>query len=224
MSGGHCERKPADMHTIAVAAQKGGVGKTTLAQCLAVEGLKAGRRVAIIDMDPQQSVAKWGARRIARGIPVPAVVTAGEKPARSLVADLKGHGATLVLVDTPPLVSPQLNAALEVSTAVVLVTRPNPMDLDALMETHAIVQRLRKPSVAIITQAPPAAQRARAITLTRERLEKAGVRVCPTLLTYTLSYPYAQAEALALQEREPTSKARAELAEAWGWLLRTEVI
>jgi chromosome partitioning protein len=212
------------MRIIAVAAQKGGVGKTTLAQCLAVEGLKAGRRVAIVDMDPQQSVAKWGSRRAAKGIPVPAVVIAGEKPVKAVVADLKGQGATLVIIDTPPLVSPQLNAALEVATAVVLVTRPNPMDLDALMETFAIVQRLRRASAAIITQAPPAAQRARALALTRDRLEKAGIRCCPNALTYTLSYPYAQAEALALQEREPTSKARAELAEVWGWLQRTEVL
>lgn len=212
------------MHILAVAAQKGGVGKTTLAQCLAVEGLKAGRRVAIVDMDPQQSVARWGSRRAAKGIPVPAVVTAGERPVKSVVAELKGQGAALIIIDTPPLVSPQLNAALEVATAVVLVTRPNPMDLDALMETFAIVQRLRRASTAIITQAPPAAQRARALALTRDRLEKAGIRCCPNALTYTLSYPYAQAEALALQEREPTSKARAELAEVWGWLQRMEVV
>lgn len=212
------------MHIIAVAAQKGGVGKTTLAQCLAVEGLKAGRRVAIVDMDPQQSVAKWGARRVSHGIPVPAVVVAGERPVKAAVAELQKQGAALIILDTPPLVSPQLNAALEASTAVVLVTRPNPMDLDALMETFAIVQRLKRPSAAIITQAPPAAQRAKALTLTRDRLEKAGIRVCPTALTYTLSYPYAQAEALALQEREPTSKSRAELAEVWGWLLRCSVL
>jgi hypothetical protein len=35
-------------------------------------------------------------------------------------------------------------------------------------------------------------------------------------LTNTLSYPYAQAEALTVQEREPTSKPRAEIAEVWG--------
>jgi chromosome partitioning protein len=212
------------MRVIAVAAQKGGVGKTTLAQCLAVEGLKAGRRVAIVDMDPQQSVARWSSHRKSNGIPVPTVVAAGERPVKGVVADLKAQGAMLVFIDTPPLVSPQLNAALEAATAVVLATRPNPMDLDALMETFSIVQRLRKASAAIITQAPPAAQRARALALTRDRLEKAGIRCCPNALTYTLSYPYAQAEALALQEREPTSKARAELAEVWGWLQRMEVL
>ena len=212
------------MHVIAIAAQKGGVGKSTLAQCLAIEGLKEGRRTAIIDMDPQLSVAKWGARRVAKGIPVPAVVSAGEKPVKAIVAELSAHGASLIIIDTPPLITPQLNAALEMASGVVLVTRPNPMDLDALLETWAIVQRLRRPAVAIITQAPPAAQRARAMNLTRGLLEKAGIQTCPDALTYTLSYPYAQAESLALQEREPTSKARAELAEVWGWLKRTGIL
>ena len=41
-----------------------------------------------------------------------------------------------------------------------------------------------------------------------------------TPLTYTLSFAYAQAEALAVQEREPTSEARAEIAEVWSWLRR----
>jgi len=212
------------MHIIAVAAQKGGVGKSTLAQCLAIEGLKAGRRTAIIDMDPQQSVAKWGIRRTAKGIPVPAVVAAGENPVKAVVAELKAHGAVLIIIDTPPLVTPQLNAALELATGVVMVTRPNPMDLDALLETWAIVNRLKRNGAAVITQAPPAAQRARAIKLARDMLEKAGIPTCPNALSYTVSYPYAQAEALALQEREPTSKARAELAEVYGWLQLTGIM
>jgi len=143
---------------------------------------------------------------------------------KAIVAELTAQGAVLIIIDTPPLVTPQLNAALQSATSAVLVTRPNPMDLDALLETWTVVQRLKKPAAAVITQAPPAAQRARAMVLTRGRLEKAGIPTCPDALTYTLSYPYAQAEALALQEREPTSKARAELAEAWGWLKRTGIL
>jgi chromosome partitioning protein len=212
------------MHVIVVAAQKGGVGKSSLTQCLAIEGLKKGRRTAIIDMDPQQSVAKWGSRRLAKDIQAPAVIATAEKPVKAIVDELTRQGATLIIVDTPPLVTPLLNAALEAATGVILVTRPNPMDLDALVETWTIVQRLQKFAVAVIMQAPPAAQRARAMTLTRGRLEKAGIQTCPDALTYTLSYPYAQAEALALQEREPTSRARAELAEVWGWLKRTGVL
>src|SRR3954447_17413085 len=212
------------MHVITVASQKGGVSKSTLCQCLAVEALKEGRRAAIIDMDPQQSITRWGARRAAAGIAVPAVIAAAEKPLKGVVRDLEKQGAAMVMIDTPPLVTPQLNAALEIADSVILVSRPNPMDLDALLETWAITQRLKKSACAIITQAPPAAQRARALKLSLSRLEKMGIPTCPSVLSYTLSYPYAQAEALTVQEREPSGKARAELAEIWAWLKRSGVI
>ena len=45
------------MNIIAIIAQKGGTGKTTLAISLAVAAERAGRMVAIIDLDPQASAS-----------------------------------------------------------------------------------------------------------------------------------------------------------------------
>lgn len=210
------------MNVIAVVAQKGGVGKTTVTQCLAVEALRQGLAAAIIDADPQRSATEWGEQREAAEIDAPPVVPLGSKSLKSVVASLRDRGAAFVVIDTPPHSAPAINAALDVSTGAVMVTRPNPMDVRALEATWGIVSRMAKPSAAVFTQTPPGS-RARALTLAKGRLDDLGIPNCPVPLTYTLSFPYAQAEALAVQEREPTSKARAEIAEVWSWLRRSAI-
>ena len=49
---------------ITVATMKGGSGKSTLASCLAVHWQLDGRRPAIIDADPQRSIARLAARSL----------------------------------------------------------------------------------------------------------------------------------------------------------------
>ncbi|MGH6943561.1 MAG: AAA family ATPase, partial [Geminicoccaceae bacterium] len=44
---------------VSIAQQKGGAGKTTLAVQLGVAWLAMGRRVAMLDIDPQASLLAW---------------------------------------------------------------------------------------------------------------------------------------------------------------------
>lgn len=51
------------MRTVAIAINKGGVGKTTLTKHLGTAATAAGLNVIILDMDSQQNATSWGKRR-----------------------------------------------------------------------------------------------------------------------------------------------------------------
>ena len=85
------------MRVLAVASQKGGSGKTTLAGHLAVQAERAGAGpVALLDLDPQGTLADWSA---ARGAQPPAFAPSGtarlapdtDKPSLRRVLDGQGR-------------------------------------------------------------------------------------------------------------------------------------
>jgi chromosome partitioning protein len=214
--GGH-------MLVVSVLARKGGTGKSTAVRCLAVEALKAGRRVVVIDADPQPTCHRWGQRRAASGIAVPLVVVPGPGGLTAQVEGFRGQGVDLILVDTPPTATPAVNAALDASTAAIIVTRPNPEDLESVQESLRVAGAQSRRCGVILWQAPPD-KRVKAVALAREALEAMGAAVCPTAVSASIAYPYAYAEGLTPQERDPEGRARAELADVWAWLQRERIV
>jgi chromosome partitioning protein len=211
------------MVIISVIARKGGTGKSTAVRCLAVEALKAGRRVVIIDTDPQPTCCRWGQRRAAAGISVPLVVTPAAGGVAGQIEDYRRQHVDLVIIDTAPTATPAVNAALDVSTGAIVVTRPNPEDLESVQESLRVASAQQRRTGVILWQAP-SDKRVRAVPLACEVLEAMGAKVCPTAISASVSYPYAYAEGLTPQERDPEGRARAELAEVWGWLQREGIV
>ena len=211
------------MLVVSVLARKGGTGKSTAVRCLAVEALKAGRRVVVIDTDPQPTCHRWGQRRAASGIAAPLVVVPGTGTLMAQVEGFRAQGVDLILVDTPPTATPAVNAALDASTAAIIITRPNPEDLESVQESLRVASAQRRRCGVILWQAPPD-KRIKAVTLAREALEAMGAAVCPTAVSASIAYPYAYADGLTPQERDPEGRARAELADVWAWLQRESIM
>lgn len=200
------------MKVLAVLAQKGGVGKSMLARSLAVQGLMDGLKTAVLDADPQGTIVAWSRRR---KLSAPTVISLGSQTISEALRDLAARGADLVVIDTPPHSQPIISVAASAADAAILVTGPFPEDLEQVGAAAGIVQSLGKPAGIVLNKTPP---KSHALTLARAALATFQLPICPTALVQLLSHPYASAEGLSAQEREPNSKAAAEIAEVWGWI------
>src|SRR5262245_11610966 len=117
---------------ITVATMKGGSGKSTLASCLAVHWHLNGRRPAIIDADPQRSIARLAARERALG-GVPVVEDATER-ASSTARRLAVAGGPII-IDTPGFRSETTLACLAATDFVLVPVKPSPFDIDRMLDT-----------------------------------------------------------------------------------------
>src|ERR1035438_8471178 len=88
------------MAIIAVGGRKGGVGKSTIAGNLAAEFAGMGRRVVVLDADPQHSLATWAEQ--GDGMLAGCVEKVEGGAALRARARNAEKDADIVLIDTPP--------------------------------------------------------------------------------------------------------------------------
>ena len=200
------------MHIIAVASQKGGSGKTTLAGHLAVEAERAGAGpVALIDTDPQGSLSEWWNARSAE-TPVFAQTT----PA-GLADDVKrlaGLGIKLLVIDTPPAIEVTIAEVVRVADLVVIPARPSPHDLRAAGATVELVERLGKPLVFVVNAASP---RAKITSEAVFALSQHGT-LAPGIIHQRTVYAASMIDGRTVMELPGEDRATAEMAALWDYL------
>ena len=126
---------------ISLVNQKGGVGKTTLAVCLAYQAWLDGERVLLVDADPQQSIMDWSDKRYTElpdGLSV--IGMAKNTLHRDLPRVAKDY--SVVVIDSPPRTTDIARSAVVASDLVVMPCTPSPWDIWACKEAISIIKEI----------------------------------------------------------------------------------
>jgi chromosome partitioning protein len=201
------------VHVVAFVTQKGGSGKTTLALSCAVAAEEAGRRVLLIDLDPQGTAEAWYQERDAD---TPKLVKIDAPELNEALATARKSAFDLVLIDTPGREEPSTAAAIWAADFCLVPCRPTPADMRATPPTIATIGRLDKPVAFVLTQTPPRSYRIREA---ENGLSVLGM-VAPVHTVLRNTYQDALGAGLGVTEYEPEGKAAEEIRALWKWIAK----
>jgi chromosome partitioning protein len=126
---------------ITVTQRKGGVGKTTIAICIAAELARRGHDVALVDSDPQRSASQWAEPG---NLEFPVYEMALEQVSVSAWArQVRSIQAGLLVIDTAPNAR-EMGASIALANLILVPCTPSGLDLDATLQTLAIVNAARE--------------------------------------------------------------------------------
>ena len=194
------------MRVITIASSKGGAGKSTLAAALAVEAVRRGETVALLDLDPQQTVVEWHGRR---GAPEnPAMREVSGSLAKGL-DKIEANGFTLAILDTPPAHTKTIMSAIDVADLVVIPLRPSMLDIETAEIMVEMCQDADKPYAFAISAAPTQGS---SVEQTADALADAGP-VLRSVITARAAHVKAMSRGKSAGELDDT--AQAEIAGLW---------
>lgn len=200
------------MRIVVLASRKGGSGKTTLAGHLAVQAeLSGAGPVALVDSDPQGSLADWWNLR---GADAPKFVQAGLADLPDAVEHLRAHGMALLIIDTPAALTTTVADLIGLADLVVIPTRPSPHDVRAIGSTMKLVMHLGKPLVFVMNAAPPRARiTSEAITLVSQHGPLA-----PAIVHQRVDFASSMIDGRTVMELPGASRSTEEIAQLWTYL------
>lgn len=200
------------MRIIAVASQKGGSGKTTLAGHLGIAAERAGTAPSVfIDTDPQGSLAAWWNAREAE---TPAFVQAPALDLDDALSSLRADRFKLAVIDTPPVISRDIDHVIRRADLVVVPVRPSPHDLRAAGATVDMVERAGKPMVFVVNGAN---MRARLTGEAAIALSQHGV-VAPSICHQRQDFAASMIDGRTVLEVDPESRSSMEVTALWHYL------
>lgn len=192
------------MKTVAFVATKGGVGKSTMAECITAQAIDAGRSVYLADMDPQKSFSDWW---YARGEPNnPRLIENVDmvSAAVKLIVE-KDVARDLFIVDTPGSLIPVIRDAIEAADCVVVPLQPSPKDLLAQEAVNDLITAAKKwdKTVLVVNRSMGAS------TMTPQAVEliKGKTKVKPLIVSNRVDYQKAPINGQTAPEINSTAAA-----------------
>lgn len=190
---------------IAIAQQKGGAGKTTVTAHLAAAFAESGKRVALLDIDPQGTLTAWAAIRSAQSprLDLPVEAVPGHRVREAAEKRLRGAGAVdFVLIDAPPHSDTDTRQALRAAHLTVAPIQPSPLDLWASKPVAELAEAANCPLAFLLNRTPPRARLTDAVA-------KGAAELGGTLLTQRIgarvAFAAAMGEGLTVLETQPKS-------------------
>ena len=199
------------MSILAVLNQKGGSCKTTASTNIAVELARRGKRVLIVDCDPQRSASDWRAARKAEDIVVVSIIKAA-----ALTADVRSlaSGYDIVIIDGAAIVGDMTTAAVKLADAILIPTQPTPRDLWGTADLVDVVKARHQandgkpPAAFLVTRAFAGTKLSRDID---DALLALGLPVLDARIHNRQVYPSVEIVGMGVVEFDPNGEAAREI-------------